>query len=257
MLFGRSQCALLLIVGCLLCLRGWGSEQKAQPEQEPATPPPPSPPTLTLEQMPSGPVTVTFQNGDLTIEAHNSSLSDILRTVGEKTGARIDIPPDANERVIGRIGPGLAVEVLSSLLNGSEFNYVMVGSDADPNALATVVLFPRSSKSAASGGQQAAQSVVSQVQPAFLQREAPHEQETHTPTLAREGTGDETGQKENVQENHDVGGGPEGNPANEGKSEASANVKTSQQTLQDLYSARYQMMQQQQQEGQQAQRPPR
>jgi hypothetical protein len=256
MLIGRSQSALLLIVGGLLCLRGWGSEQKAQPEQEPAAPPPPPPPALTLEQMPSGPVIVTLQNGELTIEAHNSSLSDILRTVGEKTGARIDIPPDANEHVIGRIGPGLAVEVLSSLLNGSTFNYVMVGSDADPNALATVILFPKASEAAASGGHQTAQSVVSQVQPALLQRQASHEQETPTPTLAREAPEDDAGQKENAHENHDVGG-QEGNQANEGKSEASPNVKTSQQTLQDLYSTRYQMMQQQQQEGQQAQRPPR
>lgn len=256
MMFGRSQCA-LLIVGGLLCLRGWGSEQKTEPQQEPAAPPPPPPPALTLEQMPSGPVIVTFQNGEVTIEAHNSSLSDILRAFGEKTGAMIDIPPDANERVIGRIGPGLAVEVLASLLNGSAFNYVMLGSDADPNVLATVILIPRSSESAAKGGHQAGQSVVSQVQPALLQWQASHEQETRTPTLAREATEEDTGQKENVQENHEVGGGPDGSQANEGKSEASPSVKTSQQMLQDLYSTRYQMMQQQQQEAQQAQQPPR
>lgn len=110
------------------------------PEAAPPMPPPPPP---TPEQMPSRPPTVSYQNGQLSIIAPNSTLSDILQAVKTKTGAAIDIPPGANERVISRFGPGPARDVLAALLNGSHFNYVMIGSDANPTSVAQVILTPR------------------------------------------------------------------------------------------------------------------
>lgn len=107
-------------------------------ENPPAPPPPPTP-----EQMPARPPTVSYQNGQLSIIAPNSTLSDILQAVKTKTGAAIDIPAGANERVISRFGPGPAREVLAALLNGSHFNYVMIGSDANPTSVAQVILTPR------------------------------------------------------------------------------------------------------------------
>lgn len=79
----------------------------------------------------------------LTIVAENSSLGDILREVHKSTGAVIDVPANANERVVTRLGPGPARDVLADLLNGSTFNYVMTGSAADPAGLSSVMLMTK------------------------------------------------------------------------------------------------------------------
>lgn len=97
----------------------------------------------TLNQQPATPPQVSYQNGALSITAENSTLGDILREVQKCTGASIEVPANATERVVTRIGPAPPRDVLASLLNGSSFNYVMVGSAADPNALTTVMLSPR------------------------------------------------------------------------------------------------------------------
>jgi hypothetical protein len=121
---------------------------KKQPKQEKPTPalpaytPAPLQP-LPLEQVPTVQPRVHFADGELSIVAHNSTLSDVLKEVREQTGAELDIPPSANERVVADLGPGPAREVLANLLNGTHFNYVMVGSRTDPNAIQSIVLTPR------------------------------------------------------------------------------------------------------------------
>lgn len=97
-------------------------------------------PQLPMDQMPASPPKVGFQGGLLTIVAQNSTLGDILREVRKLTGATIDIPGNASERVVTRLGPGAPRDVLASLLNGSSFNYVMLGSNSDPSAVTSVVL---------------------------------------------------------------------------------------------------------------------
>ncbi len=103
---------------------------------------------LPMDQIPPTPATVGYQNGLLTISAQNSTLGEILRDVRKLTGASFDIPPHssgADERVIVSLGPGAPRDILAALLNGSSFNYVMMGSDSDPTALATVILTPKAS----------------------------------------------------------------------------------------------------------------
>jgi hypothetical protein len=97
-------------------------------------------PQLPMDLMPATPPKVSYQNGMLTIVAHNSTMGDILRAVHKLTGATIDVPPSATERVVTRLGPGAPRDVLASLLNGSTFNYVMLGSSSDPAGLASVAL---------------------------------------------------------------------------------------------------------------------
>jgi hypothetical protein len=91
-------------------------------------------PQLPMDQIPATPAKVNLQNGLLSISAENSTLGEILRDVRKLTGAAIDIPPGsgANERVVAHLGPGAPRDVLAVLLNGSSFNYVMIGSSADP-----------------------------------------------------------------------------------------------------------------------------
>jgi hypothetical protein len=76
----------------------------------------------------------------LTIDAPNSTLGDILRGVRKHTSADIEIPSNASERVATHLGPAPPREVMAELLNGSHFNYILLGSPQDSNALVRVVL---------------------------------------------------------------------------------------------------------------------
>src|SRR5271155_3045745 len=145
----------LLLTGVLcLPIAGRADTPKTHPvhkvKKQPA-PPPPLPsgprgpvPQVPLDAIPAVAPEVSYQNGQLTIIAPNSTLSDILRGVRKYTAADIEIPATANERVVTRLGPGPAREVMAELLNGSHFNYILLGSQEDANALVRVVLVPKS-----------------------------------------------------------------------------------------------------------------
>jgi hypothetical protein len=103
------------------------------------------PPELTPEQGPSSPPEVTFQGGQLMILARNSTMGDVLNAVRQKTGAAVEMPTVSNERVVGQFGPGAPRDVIAQLLNGSHYDYVLVGSPADPGALKKIVLMAKAS----------------------------------------------------------------------------------------------------------------
>jgi len=127
-----------------------GRKQPApKPPAAPETQPPSVP--LTPEQMPPVPPQVTYRNGLLTIIATNSTLADILRAVSVNTGANVDAPAQlTGERVAARIGPGAPREVLSDLLRGPRFDYILIGPDGDPNAVRNIILTPNQSSPSAS-----------------------------------------------------------------------------------------------------------
>jgi hypothetical protein len=97
---------------------------------------------VPMEQIPSSPAKVTFEGGLLAISAQNATLGEILKDVRQLTGASIEIPltSGANERVVTHLGPGAPRDVLVGLLNGSSFNYVMLGSNTDPSAVSSIIL---------------------------------------------------------------------------------------------------------------------
>jgi hypothetical protein len=99
---------------------------------------------LNLDEIPASPPQVSYADGQLTIVAQNSTLNDILRAVHQQTGAVVETPGNANERVMVHIGPGPARDVLATLLNGSHFDYVMLGSAENPTAVAHVILTAKS-----------------------------------------------------------------------------------------------------------------
>jgi len=106
-------------------------------------PPPPQTPTAppTLEQSPPTPPKVTYNNGQLTIIAQNATLSQVLRSVQSQTGASIEMPSGAsNERVVGQLGPGQPRDVLNALLNGTKFNYIILGVNGNPGGVQKVIL---------------------------------------------------------------------------------------------------------------------
>jgi hypothetical protein len=114
-------------------------------KQRPLPPPLPSGtqgpvPQVPLDAIPAVAPTVSYQDGMLTIAAPNSTLGDILRGVRKHTSAEIDIPANANERVATHLGPGPARQIVAELLNGSRFNYILLGSPQNSDVLVRVVL---------------------------------------------------------------------------------------------------------------------
>ena len=110
--------------------------------------PPPVPPTP--EQMPPTPPQVTLPDGMLTIDAKNSTLSQVLRSVQAQTGASVEMPSSAaSERVMMQLGPGRPRDVLNTLLNGSKFNYIILGMADDPGGVQKVILTTRQNAAAA------------------------------------------------------------------------------------------------------------
>jgi hypothetical protein len=101
---------------------------------------------LPMDQLPAAAPKIKYENGLLTIGAQNATLADILHEVRNRTGATIDIPPaGASERVVVQLGPGAPRDVLAALLNGTSFNYVMLGTASDPASVASVMLMAKPS----------------------------------------------------------------------------------------------------------------
>jgi hypothetical protein len=87
------------------------------------------------------PPLVTYRDGQLTINAQNSTLVEVLKLVAEKTGAVIDVPPGTGlERIVEHTGPGQPDDVLAQLLNGSSYDFIIVSSPQSPHAPAQVLL---------------------------------------------------------------------------------------------------------------------
>src|SRR5579862_9868902 len=160
--FNQIAGVIVLCAG-VLCLRvnsvadtatAHGQRKTKKPPQLPDLPSGPTGrpvPAIPLDSMAPVAPQVSYQNSQLTIVAPNSTLGDILRAVKKQTGAEIDIP-SAPERVVTHLGPGPAREVLAELLNGSRFNYVLLGSSADNAALARVVLVVKTGPDSVSPG---------------------------------------------------------------------------------------------------------
>jgi hypothetical protein len=170
----------------------------------------------------------------LTIIAPNSSLGDILRGVRKQTAADIDIPSAANERVATRLGPGPAREVVAELLNGSHFNYVLLGSPENANQLVRVVLVAKTPDTPPPG----VQAVNGAAPPSDAPAQDAADQEVADEPMEEPPPDQNAAEAEQQQP-------PPDQPA----------VKTPQQMLQEMQQ-RQLMMQQQQQSGQQPVYPP-
>jgi hypothetical protein len=86
-----------------------------------------SPPSGNVQALPAN---VSLKDGNLTVDAHNSDLDQILKQVAQLGGMTID-GTTGTARVFGSYGPGNPQDVLSSLLIGSGCNFIMVGNAHD------------------------------------------------------------------------------------------------------------------------------
>ena len=208
--------------------------QQPTPQAEAATP-------LSPEQMPSSPPQVSFNSGILTIIANNSTLADILRAVHRQTGATVDTPGNATERVVGTFGPGPARDVLSSLLNGSHFNYVLLGSATNPNALDRVMLISRSA-----GAEQPVQQANVAVPPNSVPSAVAMPQPTDNVDVPTEDAGDMPQDASDTVDDQANQEQPEDQPQQQANPFGQPGaVKTPEQLLQELQQRQQQMQQQQ------------
>ena len=243
-------------------------------------------PTLTPEQRPAEVPNVTYVDGKLLVIAKNSTLSDVLKTIATRTGAAIEIPDAASERVVTQLGPAPARDVIAALLNGSHYNYVMVGNEADSAQVARVIVTAKADKAdtgtAVAGARpnqvgmvqarNALQAAVMQPYQEMLQQQQAQQaaaQELQEQIRSEISNTDSSVQPMSNEANANAGtpaptaapdssaapaapdAAPDaapraGNGANSGNGE-----KTPQQMLQDLYETRRQMIQQQHQPPQQ------
>src|SRR5208283_425511 len=88
-------------------------------------------------------VRVSYDGGMLRIRAERATLAEVLFEVQRQTQAEIAIPAGAEqEQVAADLGPAPARDVLGSLLNGSAYNFIFVGSEL---SLERVILSRRDS----------------------------------------------------------------------------------------------------------------
>ncbi len=105
----------------------------------PAAPPPP----LRPAEMPANPATVDFKNGLLTVRAQNSSLVSILTQIQHQTGLVIE-GLSHDQRIYGQYGPGGISTTLSALLDGSGYDFVIVGGGSGHAAARLILSTPGS-----------------------------------------------------------------------------------------------------------------
>ncbi len=134
-----------------------GKSQVKAVEKKTAKPSPVVPPPvvqaapvrpLRPSEMPTVAPRISFDNGKLTIVAANSTMADIIAGIRSATGIKIEtIGGPSGDRVAARIGPAPVRSVLLSLLQGSRYDYVMLGSVNDPDVVERVILSPRAAAS--------------------------------------------------------------------------------------------------------------
>ena len=110
-----------------------------------ATPAPPSQPTT--------PPTVAYRDGLLTVQATNSTLGSVLNAIRNKTGIEFEGMENASDHVALSLGPAPAGEVLSSIFQGSRFDFVAIGRSDDPSIVQRVIMTPKTQAGAVAGAQ--------------------------------------------------------------------------------------------------------
>jgi hypothetical protein len=215
------------------------SAQQNVPTGTPASVPVQSPQSATQAQGPYGlalqpanPPRISYANGELTVVADNSSLTDIVSGIERATGARLEGSQPDTERVFGQFGPGSPRDVLDSLLSGSRYDFILVGAIDDPGGVKTIMLSPHGSSPA--GGS------VAQNQP--------------MPTRPNIAENPDDDNDEGVATQQPVSEAPQpartvpseqSQPPQNGQQQQQQQVKTPEQLLQELQRLRQQQQQQQ------------
>jgi hypothetical protein len=99
---------------------------------------------------PTQPVTTPpiaqLTDGKLTIRANGQDFVSVLQSVHSATGVSVEMPSGmASEPVFLSTGPASVTEALVALMDGSDYNYIIVGSEKDPRLVKQLILTRRTS----------------------------------------------------------------------------------------------------------------
>ena len=90
------------------------------------------------------PVSVTLNEGMLTVDPHGAPLGEVLGAIRAVVGFELDISgSQMDKRVFGQIGPLPVQELLLQLLYGSEFNYIIQTASGNQQVVTRVFVSPR------------------------------------------------------------------------------------------------------------------
>jgi hypothetical protein len=225
---------------------------KKQPEPQPQaqvpTTPPPAP---TPAQLPPTPARVSMRDGLLTIEANNSTLADVLAGVRRETKAAIDLPAGASgERVVANLGPGTPQNVLAALFNGSRFDYIILGSQDQPEAVQRVILRAKSGPEPAPNAVATNGNVANSVNRAPQPAEVEQNDDNDQGAPAEEAPDESNNQQQQQQPPQQEIDGEQQQGQQQNPQQQQPGVKTPEQLLEEL-----RQMQQQQQQNQNQQQP--
>lgn len=109
------------------------SEEQQLPVSIPALP-------MSPEELPARAPHVSYREGRLLIDSDNSTLDEILNAIRQVTGAQIEpLPGTGSDRVAVHLF-GSPRSVVSSLLDGAKFGYIIVSPAQDPDGILKVVV---------------------------------------------------------------------------------------------------------------------
>ena len=100
----------------------------------PEEPPPPPPPVIEVH----------LQNGLMSLTAERTNLAAVLAEIRKQTALMSRFQRREQEQVVAKLGPAPTRDVVAALLNGSRYNFVLVGSDND-SSLRRLILTPKGS----------------------------------------------------------------------------------------------------------------
>jgi hypothetical protein len=113
-----------------------------KPTTSPEEPSPVSIPALPMspEELPARAPHVNYREGRLLVDSDNSTLDEILNAIRQETGAQIDpLPGGGSDRVAVHLF-GSPRSVVSSLLDGAKFGYIILSPPQDPDGILKVIV---------------------------------------------------------------------------------------------------------------------
>jgi hypothetical protein len=124
------------------------------PQTAPIKPSPTADPANSVPAIPVTPPQVSYRDGMLTVQASNSTLASVLTAIRNKTGIEFEGLEGASDHVALSAGPAPAGEVLSSIFQGSRFDFVAIGRPDDPSIVQRVIMTLKGQPGAVAGAPQ-------------------------------------------------------------------------------------------------------
>jgi hypothetical protein len=129
------------------CKRERPSQSSRQPS---ATSPQSDNAPQSSQPAPPAPI-AQLKNGELFIQANGQDLASVIDAIRSATGISVEMPAESQpEPVFLSMGPASTKDALIALIEGSKYNYIIVGSEKDPQLVKRLILSERTSSGSAS-----------------------------------------------------------------------------------------------------------